>query len=153
MKKWEELCLPAIKDIHLRAILELQYAHYHHNRMIEVALKPFELSPEQFNTLKVLQSQHPRSLSLKEVQMQLANQTKNTTRLVDKLTKSGYVSSKINPENKRQLCINVTQKGLTILHEIEEPFADILNKVKSSISKEEAQTLSTILAKIYAVQD
>ena len=151
MKKWEDLCLPAIKDSHLKAMLELQYTHYHYSRMKESVLKPFGVSFEQFNALKVLQSEYPQSVSLKEVQMQLINQTKNTTRLVDKLTKSGFVISKINPENKRQLQIKITPKGLEILSKIEEPLDKLLAKIKSVISEEEAKQLSSILSKIYSL--
>lgn len=152
MKKWYEICLPDIDDSHIRATLELQYANYTYNRMIESVLEPFDLSHEQFNILKILQANNPSALSLKEVQAELTNQTKNTTRLVEKLRNKGFVESVINPDNKRQLLITITQKGLNTVTDITEPYENLLTKIKSSISTKEAEQLSGLLSKIYKLE-
>ena len=153
MKKWSELCLTEIEDGHVKAILELQYANYQYVKWVEQVLKPYNISNEQFNVLKVLAADYPRLFSLKDVQQRLPNQTKNTTRLVEKLKQKGWVSSQINPDNKRQLQITITAEGLKLIKDIDVPFGAFIGNLKSCFTAEEAQQLSQLLAKFYAMQD
>ena len=154
MMKWEDLCLNEIGDSHVKAMLAMEYATYQYDKWMETLLRDFDISYEQFNILKILEAAHPgtQPFSLKDVQVRLVNQTKNTTRLVEKLRKKALVDSHINPNNRRQLQITITQKGLDLLATIDSPFNALLNKVKTSVSEEEATQLTTILAKIYSIE-
>ncbi|MFD2567613.1 MarR family winged helix-turn-helix transcriptional regulator [Pseudotenacibaculum haliotis] len=153
MEKWNELCLPDISDTHIRSILELQYTNYQYNKWMESLLKSFQISNEQFNVLKILQAEYPNAFSLKEIQKRLPNQTKNTTRLVDKLHKKDLVISNVNPNNKRQLQIIISKKGLNVLKEIETPFGAFIAKLKSTLTTEESKQLSHLLSKVYKMED
>lgn len=153
MEKWNELCLPDIEDSHIKSILELQYANYQYVRWVENILKPFNISNEQFNVMKVLQAEFPNMMNLKEIQIRLPNQTKNTTRLVDKLKQKGFLSSEINPENKRQLQIVITAEGLRVLEGIQIPFSNFVGKLKNALTLEESKQLSLLLSKFYKLDD
>lgn len=152
MKKWNELCLHDIEDSHVRAMLELQYANYQLNKWLEQVLKSFNISNEQFNVLKYLEARDSDMPNLKDIQMNLPNQTKNTTRLVEKLKQKGLVYSQINPTNKRELQIRITQEGLALIKQIEGPMNEFMGKLKSALTEEESLQLSALLAKFYLME-
>ena len=77
----------------LIAILEILKSGYWYDKKVQTVLRPFGISHEQFNVLRILEHNHPRSFSLKEIQSRLMNQTANTTRLVEKLKLKKLVNS------------------------------------------------------------
>lgn len=148
---WEKQHLETIPDIHIRGMVSVMYTSYHFNKLMNTILKPYDVSHEQFEVLKILETQYPASFHLKEIQERLVNQTANTTRLVEKLRKKDLVESKQNPENRRQLNIHITEKGLKLLQEIKVPLEKNKNNFNNAISEEEAKQLIKILSKVQTV--
>jgi DNA-binding MarR family transcriptional regulator len=54
-------------------------------------LKPFGVSPEQFNVLRILRGQKGNPANLSTINERMITRMSNTTRLVDKLLSKGYV--------------------------------------------------------------
>ena len=82
-------------------------------------LKPFDLSPEQFNVLRILRGQKGKSTNMCDIQERMIAKTSNTTRLVDKLLLKNLVTREICPNNRRKMEVAITQKGLDILLELD----------------------------------
>ena len=68
---------------------------FHLNSIIKdkllLSLKPYDLSIEQFNVLRILRGQKGQPVNLQDIQDRMINKMSNTTRLVDKLILKGYV--------------------------------------------------------------
>ena len=146
--KWKEECLDTLDDEHLKAILSIQRVGYLYDHMLMQALKPFGLSVEQFDILNILNSKKQDTFNLKQIQFNLVNQTKNTTRLVEKLKQKELISSNINPNNRRQLDIKITQKGLLLLKEADKEANKLITILKELYSKEEMRNMTHTLTKI-----
>ena len=132
---------------HLIAIIELLKSGYWYDRKVRDVLKPFGISHEQFNVLKVLEYHHPRKFSLKEIQSRLMNKTSNATRLVEKLRLKELISSK-QSEDRRALEIKITRTGLQLVKKIEGPLFNLSDKIDSILSTGDAKKLIRILRKL-----
>lgn len=132
-------------NVHLLAVLEILKSGYWYDKKVVEVLKPFGISHEQYNVLRVLEHHHPRKFSLKEIQNRLMNKTPNTTRLVEKLRVKGYVSSEYAETNRRMLQIDITKSGLKLLKQIHNPIMDLGAKVSTVLNEKDAKTLVRIL--------
>ena len=129
----------------LMAILEILKSGYWYDKKVQAVLRPFGISHEQFNVLRILEHNHPKSFSLKEIQSRLMNQTANTTRLVEKLKQKDLVNSFYSKTNRRMLEISISKKGRVLLKRINKPLYDLASQVDSVLSNKDAELLIKIL--------
>lgn len=135
-------------DEKLAALLELLKGGFWYDKILQQELKPFGISHEQFNILRILEHNKDRKFSLKEIQSRIMNQTANTTRLLQKLKNKGLVKSEYCEHNRRKLEITITPRGLQLLTELREPFFNTIREVKARMSEQEAETLTKIIRKL-----
>jgi DNA-binding MarR family transcriptional regulator len=110
-------------------------------------LKAHDITPEQFNVLRILRGSHPKALMLAEVTCRMIDKSSNATRLVEKLRLKGLVKREICEGNRRQVDIFITDKGLAILKKIDAEESNWISMLKN-ISKTEAQELNRVLDKL-----
>ena len=61
--------------------------------------------------LRILRGQKGNPINLQDIQERMVNKMSNTTRLVDKLIKRGFVKRNICKENRRKVEIVITDIG------------------------------------------
>lgn len=116
-------------------------------RMSALRLKSQDITPEQFNVLRILRGSQPRALMLAEITCRMIDKSSNATRLVEKLRQKGLVKREICENNRRQVDIVITSKGLDVLSKIDNESEAWLATLKN-ISKSEALELNRILDKL-----
>lgn len=110
-------------------------------------LKRHDITPEQYNVLRILRGSYPNPLMLGEVSCRMLDKNSNATRLVEKLRLKGLVKRELCPTNRRQVDIVITEKGLSLLTKIDNEANEWLDFLKN-ITKAEAQELNRILDKL-----
>ncbi len=110
-------------------------------------LKLHAITPEQYNVLRILRGSHPRPLMLADITCRMIDKNSNATRLVEKLRQKGLLKREICENNRRQVDISITEKGLTTLKRIDAEAESWLETLKS-ITKAEALELNRILDKL-----
>ncbi len=93
------------------------------NDLLALDLKPFGISLQQFNVLRILRGQQGVAANLSTVQERMVNKMSNTTRLIDKLIEKNYVERTVCEENRRKIELFITEEGLSLLKEID-PIVD-----------------------------
>ena len=83
-------------------------------------LKPFSLTGQQYNILRILRGQHPKPATINLLIERMIDKCSNASRLVDRLSQKGFVVRTINNEDKRAVNVLITQAGLNALLKIEE---------------------------------
>ena len=111
-------------------------------------LKPYKISLQQFNVLRILRGQKGNPSNLSTVQEKMTNRMSNTTRIIDKLVKKNYVSRSICEENRRKIELLITPKGLKILGKIDLIFEKEESKLTDKLSPEEHDKILTLFNKI-----
>lgn len=110
-------------------------------------LKAFDITPEQFNVLRILRGSHPRLMMLADITCRMIDKSSNATRLVEKLRVKGLVKREICKNNRRQVDISITDKGLNLLSKIDRS-SDAWQAMLRNLTKGEAQQLNFLLDKL-----
>jgi DNA-binding MarR family transcriptional regulator len=110
-------------------------------------LKDYAITPEQYNVLRILRGSHPHALMLADITARMIDKSSNATRLVEKLRLKSYVKRVLCENNRRQVDISITDKGMQLLKKIDRNEATWLDALKN-ISKAEALELNRILDKL-----
>ena len=131
-----------------KIIVSILYSSGQLSNVLNSILKPFDISLQQFNVLRILRGQQNESVSLAVVQERMINKMSNTTRLIDKLIKKGLVQKDINQTNRRKIDINITKEGLEILDYVDNLIEEAEKDIVKNLSEEEKDQLIRLLAKI-----
>jgi DNA-binding MarR family transcriptional regulator len=83
-------------------------------------LKPFGLTPQQYNVLRILRGQQNNPMTVLAITERMLDKTSNASRLVDKLLEKKFVLRKECPHDRRAVDIIILPAGLTILGEIDQ---------------------------------
>lgn len=110
-------------------------------------LKPFGISPQQYNVLRILRGSYPKPLMLSDISARMIDKNSNATRLVEKLRLKSFVKREICENNRRQVDIVITKKGLDLLADIDKDADTWLESLKT-LSESEAKTLNITLDKL-----
>jgi DNA-binding MarR family transcriptional regulator len=110
-------------------------------------LKPFGLTNQQYNVLRILRGQHPQSISVNSITERMIDKMSNVSRLIDKLNKKGLVERRVNFQDRRQMDISITENGLKLLEEIDVVQQEIKAEF-SNLSEAEAKLLNDLLDKL-----
>jgi DNA-binding MarR family transcriptional regulator len=110
-------------------------------------LKKFGITPEQFNVLRILRGSHPKTMMLTEITQRMLDKSSNCTRLVEKLRQKGLVNRQLCENNRRQVDISITGKGLQLLRKIDADTPDWSQAIEK-LSKAEAKELNQMLDKL-----
>ena len=111
-------------------------------------LKPFDLSLEQFNVLRILRGQNGNAINLQDIQERMVSKMSNTTRLVDKLIKKKFVNRTICKTNRRKVEIVITDMGLETLKTVDPIINRTEKNITKSLTQEELIQLNTLLIKL-----
>ena len=116
---------------------------HHHARHC----KEFDITPEQFNILRILRGQYPNPATVNLLIERMLNKMSNASRLVEKLRKKGYVERKISKEDRRACDVLITQKGLDTLKEMDSMDKEMM-KLMSHLSDNDVKKANEILDKM-----
>ncbi|MDW8289011.1 MAG: MarR family transcriptional regulator [Flammeovirgaceae bacterium] len=109
-----------------------------------VRLKPYGISPQQYNVLRILRGQYPNPAMLALIQERMLDKSSNATRLVEKLRLKGLVTRNLCEHNRRQVDILITQKGLDLLKTLDQEIEAEIQKF-SFIKETDAKFINDIL--------
>ncbi|MFN8281903.1 MAG: MarR family transcriptional regulator [Chitinophagales bacterium] len=111
--------------------------------------KNYGLSNQQYNVLRILRGQHPKPVMLNQITERMIDKMSNATRLVEKLKQKELVTREINQKNRRQVDINITEKGLELLLELDKLIKeDEAPPHFKNVTEKELEQLNLILDKI-----
>jgi len=121
------------------ALLELRMADL---------LRPYGITPTQYNVLRILRGAGGEGLPRCEVQGRLVAPVADTTRLLDRLEKLGLVARARNTDDRRVVTSKITPRGLALLEKVAVPLKDFEQGEIGRISDARLRTLIGILDEI-----
>ncbi|GLU42404.1 MarR family winged helix-turn-helix transcriptional regulator [Allomuricauda sp. NBRC 101325] len=130
-----------------RTLIHMQLVHNKINETMGNALKPFEVSLQQFNVLRILRGQKGQPANLSTLNERMVTKMSNTTRLVDKLLIKGFVDRAVCPSNRRKVEIVITESGLKALEQMDASLEKAHEEIYQNFSKEDLKKLNELLDK------
>ncbi|QYA25551.1 MarR family transcriptional regulator [Gramella sp. MT6] len=117
----------------------------HISDKIQEAIKPFGISSQQFNVLRILRGQKGKPANLSTIQERMVSKMSNTTRLVDKLVDKKLCERIVCPSNRRKVEIRITETGMKLLADIDPVIDKVENDFAKNINEKELLSLNTKL--------
>jgi DNA-binding MarR family transcriptional regulator len=145
MKIEEEIQQKKFKNPHQKAVINLIYTANWLQNKLQVFFKSAGITAQQFNILRVLKGQHPRSISATAIKGRMLDQNSDVSRILDRLHAKNLITKKTCPNDKRASDVNITQEGLDLLKALDKKQSAIDETI--ALSPEEATQLSDLLDK------
>ncbi len=99
--------------------INIAFTNSYLTNLLNNYLKPFDLSMQQYNVLRIIRGQHPNPVSINTITDRMIDKMSNASRLVEKLRKKTMIHRQTCNTDKRQVDVCITTKGLEILAEID----------------------------------
>lgn len=148
MRIEDEIKSTVALSIAKKVILNLAFTKNFVGDKFNEILKPFEISGEQYNVLRILRGQKGKPINMQDIQDRMVTKNSNTTRLIDKLLLKKMVERNVCPENRRKIEILITQTGLDTLRELDPLIENHENGITSNLTNPELEQLNNLLEKI-----
>lgn len=111
------------------------------------ALKPFGVTPTQYNVLRILRGARPAGLCREDIRSRLIAEVPDVTRLLDRMEQAGLVDRERDTADRRLVTTRVTAKGLRLLDEIDGPVKKVHEEQLGHMNNAELRSLIALLAK------
>ena len=108
-------------------------------------LKEHDLTPAQYNTLRILRGAEPDALTCGEIGERLVSPGPDVTRLLDRLEQRGLVTRLRDAEDRRVVRARITDSGIDLLGELDDPVGRLLTRLLGPLGPERLRTLVELL--------
>jgi DNA-binding MarR family transcriptional regulator len=109
-------------------------------------LKPYGISIQQYNILRILKGMHPKPATVKILIERMIDKNSNASRLVDKLLAKGLLERNTCSRDRRRVDVMITEAGLMMVCEVSKGLKK--NKIFMNLTIDEANMLSDLLDKL-----
>ncbi len=128
----------------VKALLNIIYTGNWINSKQSEFFKPFGISPQQYNILRILRGAG-EAISVQTIKDRMLERAPNATRLMDKLCAKDLIRRIACDTDRRVVHIEITKEGLDLLKQIDDNrMVDLLKK----LTEKEAEILSNLLDKL-----
>lgn len=135
------------KSVYQKVAVNLIFTHNFMTQKHKEVLKPFMITIQQYNVLRILRGQHPKPVSTSEIRVRMLDRMSDVSRIVDRLLKKELVERKTCKSDKRLVDVKISEKGLNLLEDMEVGQTS-LDKHLSNLTEAEAHALSDLLDKL-----
>ena len=147
MRLEDEIKQPKFKSeyhkLGVNIIYTANWLTHHHSKQC----KEYDITPEQFNILRILRGQHPNPATVNLLIERMLNKMSNASRLVEKLRKKRLVERLTSKDDRRACDVMITKQGLNLLLQMDKA-EDEWTKMFSHLSDAEIRKVNTILDKL-----
>ena len=143
----KEIVQSKFKDPLHKAVVNILYTGNWINWQESAVLKPFGLTGQQYNILRILRGQHPKPATITLLTERMLDKMSNASRLVDKLQAKGLVERHTCPSDRRQANVLINEAGLALLLEMDAALGEIDRRL-GSLTDAELEQLSNLLDRL-----
>jgi DNA-binding MarR family transcriptional regulator len=113
--------------------------------MEEELFARYDLTPQQYNALRLLRAARPETLRTLELTERLVSRAPDTTRLLDKLAERGLIERHRPAENRREVRVGITAAGQALLDELREPLRACHARQLGHLTRAQLRDLTALL--------
>ena len=136
----------SFKSEHQKAMVNLIFTYNWTTEQLKQLFEEEGLTMQQFNILRILRGSS-KPLSTLQIRERMLDKMSDSSRIVDRLILKGLVKKITCKTDKRLVDVTITAKGLKILEKLDAQ-EDKMENIFKSLTKNEAETLNTLLDKI-----
>lgn len=117
-------------------------------RKAAAVMKEYDISPAQYNTLRILRGAGAAGLACSEIGERMINRDPDITRMLDRLEKRGLVERCRDQKDRRVITARITKPGLQLLQSMDAPLREFLRKLLSPLGKTRLRSLVRLLDEV-----
>lgn len=114
------------------------------------ALRRYDITPTQYNVLRILRGAGDRGLCRNEVRDRLVSQVPDVTRLLDRMEEMELVERERDTGDRRMVFTRLTRKGSQLLERIDDPVTRLHQRQLGHLGPAKLRTLIQLLAEARA---
>lgn len=119
MRLEEEISQSQFASEYQKAFVNLIYTNNWLINLHSTDLKPHKITMQQYNILRILREAHPKPVTIKLIRSQMLDKMSDASRIVEKLRLKEFADRKVNADDRRNVDVNITDKGLHLLSRLE----------------------------------
>ncbi len=116
------------------------------NEQMKTYLQEDEVTPQQYNILRILRGSK-KPLSTLQIRARMLDRMSDTSRIVDRLIKKGWVQKNICRADKRLVDVLITEEGLALLEKLDQN-NHLIDATLANLNAQEIDQLNVLLDKI-----
>jgi DNA-binding MarR family transcriptional regulator len=133
------------ESLEVEAILNIVRTADAFGRRNAEILKPYDLTPTQFNVLRILRGAGETGLNCREISERMLTFDPDVTRLLDRLETRGLVARSREAKDRRVITVRITQSGLQFIDELAVKTSDLPRQQLGHLGERKLQTLINLL--------
>jgi len=114
------------------------------------ALKPFDITPTQYNVLRILRGAGPDGLCRNEVGERLVRRVPDVTRLLDRMEETGLLARVRDGEDRRYVTARISPQGLALLERLDQEILRIHRSQLGHVDRKQLKQLIDLLTSVRA---
>lgn len=134
------------KTEYQKAMINLIFTHNWMMERMKLFFEQADLTPQQFNILRILRGAG-QPLSTLQIRQRMLDKMSDTSRIVDRLIKKGLVKKVVCKSDRRLVDVSITEKGLKLLEKLDDA-QDDLDGILQNLNDTDAKQLNKLLDKI-----
>lgn len=147
MRLEDEIGQRAFRSAYHKLGVNLLYSGSWMGGIIGNWLKPYGLTPQQYNVLRILRGCHPKPVSVAYVKARMLDKTSNVSRLVERLRTKHLVDRHECPSDRRSVDLSITDKGVDLLDDLDGSETNWLSAL-STLDESDAARLNELLDRL-----
>jgi len=147
MKLEDEILQKHFRNEYHKATVNVIYSY---NWLVDYQVKlfrPYGITMQQYNILRILRGQYPKPATIKLIKERMLDKMSDASRIVEKLRVKGLVERNICSNDRRNVDVCITQKGLELLSLVDKHDEEVDTKL-STLSEDEIKQLNDLLDKL-----
>lgn len=115
------------------------------SRGVTETLVRADLTPTQYNALRILRGAGQEGASCSEVSERMVTKDSDITRLLDRLEARGLISREREAKDRRRIVTRITEDGLRVLAELDGPIAKVHRSQLGHLGDKQLASLGELL--------
>ncbi len=111
-------------------------------------LEPHDLTPQQYNVLRILRGAEPEGLQTLAIVDRMIERAPGITRMIDRLEQKGLVRRERRGDDRRCVQCRITAEALELLQGLDQPVARFDRQALRMLDAEELAQLAEMLDRV-----
>lgn len=112
------------------------------------ALRPHDITPTQYNVLRILRGAGEQGLCRSEVMERMIARVPDATRLLDRMEAMGLIGRERSTQDRRFVTTRITDSGLELLAKLDQAVLELHRRQFEALDEEQIEALIEWLGRV-----
>jgi len=131
--------------LEVEAVLNIERTADVLNRSVSELLKTVDLSPTQYNVLRILKGAGDEGMPCGEIGERMVRRDPDITRLLDRMEERAWVARARSSKDRRVVVAHITEKGARLAAQMEQPLLNLHRRQLGKLGEKGLRALIELL--------